>query len=158
MDVGLFHGILTKAHHSPTHRLWCGKIYSSGRLPLVLSPSVPPWYCVFSKAKTNASVQSFHAIWNISLVQPFSPSSQLRLCSCVSIAVLGNLGFCQEPAFGVHKAVSHVTLGVISLWRENTWVHGASVTGQELFFVPWNYVILGFGSTRRFFQTNQSTY
>ena len=67
VEIRLFHRIFRKAFHRPTHeRLWCGKVIPlGGNQPLVSSflshPSLP-WEksnCVFNKAKTEASVQSF---------------------------------------------------------------------------------------------------
>ena len=80
VGVGLFHGILRKAFHGPTHeRLWSGKIIQvdiDGH-PCVSSLPVPPWKnsnCVFSKDKTKTSAQSFCLTLKLSPFQTFSPS------------------------------------------------------------------------------------
>lgn len=76
MEVGLFHGIMRKAFHGPTHgeggMAWSIRAETEG-CPCVPSPPVPPWKrpsFVLIKTEAKASVQSFCFLLKVGAVEP----------------------------------------------------------------------------------------
>lgn len=92
MEIWVFHQIMRKACHRPIHRaLWCGKVYSSGGLPVGFQ--CPSSICsafeknpTFSSANPKSSDYSFYFILKHSSLEPTwfaGPTWMLDTCVCV---------------------------------------------------------------------------